>query len=135
MNGENVVPSEEMLEKMEEEMKQQAAAGPMKEVVEKGVQAGVEAGVKRITTEITAGELAMAEQMPEGNPTHIGTPPGGQAQFSDPAMDAGPGGDVARNAAQSQANQPKRPGGGMGPQTNLTGNAPGPNARLSPGVG
>jgi hypothetical protein len=136
MSGEDIVPSEEILERMEAEQKAQAQHGPMQEVVEKGVQAGVEAGVKRIATEITAGELAMHEQMPEGKPTHIGTMPGqGESQFSDQHMDAGPGGDMARNAAAAQGNQAKRPGQGMGPQTHLTGNVPGPNARLSPGVG
>ncbi len=139
MQGEDIVPSEEILERMEQEMKQQSKNGPMQEVVEKGVQEGVQAGVKRITTEITAGELAMKSEMPLGNPTHLGTAPGESepdtSHTNNPAMDMGPAGDMHRNAAASQGNQPKRPAGGMGPQTQLTGNAPGPNARLSPGNG
>lgn len=141
MNGEAIVPSQEALERMAAEMKAQEQKGPMDQVVEKGVQAGVEAGVKRITTEITAGELAMRAEMPlEGQANaHLGTdagPPGpGLAHTNNPDMDLGHGGEQERNAARSQGNQPKQPGKGMAPQTNLTGHAPGPNARLSPGVG
>ena len=137
MPGEQVVPPESVLEKLMQQEQAQQAQGPMAAVVEKGVQAGVEAGVKRITTEITAGELAMHEQMPEGKPTHIGTPPGTENQTSDPDMDLGhpAHGSAAQLAAQGQGNQPPRPAGGMAPQTQLTGHPPGPNARLSPGVG
>lgn len=135
MPGEEVVPPDQVLEQLQEQHQQQQAAGPMPEIVNKGVQAGVEAGVKRIATELVAGELAQREGMPEGMPTHIGTPPEGgapQPATNHPPMDLGPGGDAARAA---QGNQPPRPGGGMAPQTNLTGHPPGPNARLSPGVG
>jgi uncharacterized protein (DUF4415 family) len=126
--SEDIVPDDAVLENMEKAQKEQKAHGPMQEVVEKGVQAGVEAGVKRITTEITAGELAMRQEMPMGDP---GQEQGGPAT-NDPEMDLGPGGDAAR---QAQGSQTKRQGSGMAPQTSLTGNMPGPGSRLSPGIG
>jgi chemotaxis regulatin CheY-phosphate phosphatase CheZ len=139
MQGEEIVPPEDVLERLMEQEKQQQQSGPMAQVVEKGVQAGVEAGVKRIATELTAGELAMHEQMPEGPPAHVGTPPGA----SDPDMDLGSEGNqptqggAEHMAAQGQGNQPPRPGKGMAPQTHLTGNQPAgpPGGKLTPGVG
>ena len=134
--GEEVVPPEGVLERLQAQEQQQQQAGPWPQIVDKGVQAGVEAGVKRIATELTAGGLAQQEGMPEGMPTHIGTP--GQPVTNNEQMDLGHnGGPLNMNhaAAQAQGSQPPRPGGGMAPQTNLTGHPPGPNARLSPGVG
>ena len=101
-----------------------------------GVNKGVEAGVQRITTELTAGALAPQFQMPEGPPTHIGTPEG--PATNNPEMDLGPGGSMARAAAVSQGSQPGQLAShGLGPTTaNLTGNTPGPNANpISPGPG
>ncbi len=140
MSGDRVVPSEETLERMEAAEKANQQHGPMTAIVEKGVQEGVLAGVKRITTEITSGELAMREEMPLGNPAHLGTDagqPGPGINTNNPAMDLGPGGDTARNAAQSQGNQSPRPGQGMAPQTSVVGNQPAgpPGGRLTPGVG
>lgn len=137
MQGEEIVPPEEVLERMEAQEKQQAQSGPMTQVVDKAVQEGVAAGVKRITTELTAGELAMNEHMGEGPPAHIGTPPGAPPATNDPGMDMGPQGDQARMAAQGQGNQPPRPGQGMAPQTHVVGNQPAgpPGGKLSPGVG
>jgi hypothetical protein len=143
MAGQDIVPSADLLEKMTEEDKKNGANKAIDERVEKGVQAGVEAGVKRISTELVAGELALRQEMPlEGQANaHLGTdagPPGpGVSSTNNPDMDLGHpnNGAPARDAAQGQGNQSPRPGKGMGPQTNLTGHPPGPNARLSPGVG
>ena len=137
INGEDIVPDEDILEKMQEEEKKNAQSGQMMQRVEEGVQAGVEAGVKRIATEITAGELAMRQEMPLGNPTHIGTdagqpgPGAGQPATNNPEMDLGPGGDDARMA---QGTQSPRAGRGMAPITNTV-QAKGPSQQLSPGVG
>ncbi len=137
MEGEEIVPNEEAIEKMEMEQKQQAQHSAMMEQVEKGVQSGVEAGVKRISTELTAGVLAERAHMPEGKPTHIGTPPnsdtGGQ-----PGATNNPGMDLARGARQGQGNKSGQTAGrGMAPQSaSLVGNMPGRNALpISPGVG
>lgn len=131
IEGESLVPPDDVLERMEDEEKKNGQSRAMSERVEKGVQAGVEAGVKRIATEITAGELAMRQEMPLGNPTHLGSdagPPGPGMTTNNPEMDLGSA------AAQGQGDQSPRALGGMAPQTDVVGNQPrGP--RLSPGIG
>jgi hypothetical protein len=127
ISGEDIVPDEDVLERMQEEEKKNAAQGAMQERVEKGVQAGVEAGVKRITTEITAGELAMRQEMPLGMETHLGTDAGVPGPGAQPS---GQGGE----AAQAQGSQSPRPGGGMAPQTNSV-QPKGGGGPLSPGIG
>jgi hypothetical protein len=108
-------------------------------------------GVQRIATELTAGILATRAGMPEGMPTHIGTPaaspgmgvppPGGApASPGGPPMPgpARPGGPGAARAAAAQGNQPGQlTAGGMGPTVaNVAGNPRGPNAKpISPGPG
>ena len=150
LNGENVVPNDDKLEQMEQQQQQQQASGPVMQMIEKGVNQGVQAGVQRIATELTAGDIAQQIGMPEGLPTHIGTPaagggaPGGavpgappQPATNNPGMDLGPGGDMARRAAQSQGSQAgSLTRQGLGPTTNLTGHAPGSGAKpISAGVG
>jgi hypothetical protein len=135
VDGEQVVPPDEVLEKMEEAEKKNGAQQAIDQRVEKGVQAGVEAGVKRISTELTAGVLAMRAQMPEGNPTHIGTPPAGGATTNNDTMDLGKNQPTADAAAHAQGAQAPKAGGGQAPQTNMVGHQPGPGAGLSPGVG
>jgi hypothetical protein len=145
--GEDVVPSEQDIEKMQEQEQQQQAngGGAIDQQVEQGVQAGVKAGVARIATELTAGVLASHAQMPEGPPAHIGTPgdmeqpgqPGQPGQSGQPATN-NPSMNLGQRAAVSQGTQQRSPAaGGMGPATaNLVGNQPGPTARpLSPGPG
>ena len=110
----------------------------------------MQAGVQRIATELTAGVLATRAGMPEGMPTHIGTPaarlewaflapgPGGPP-MPGPAR---PGGPMAARAAASQGNQPgPMTGGGPGPRPcaewrNCGRKYAGPGAKpISPGVG
>ena len=141
MDGDEIVPSEQEIDKMVAQQKAQQQGGqPLDRQVQEGVAKGVEAGVQRISTELTAGLLAQHAQMPEGMPTHIGTLPGGNEppNTNNPSMDLGPGGDAARAAQGSQA--PHGVGGGMAPTTSLTGNQPSPvgpggPARITPGVG
>ena len=111
--------------------------------VEAGIQKGIQAGVSRITTELTAGGLAQEFAMPEGMPTHIGTPgtmpppqQPGQSGQQQPATN-NPRMDLGQRAAQAQGNRPKNlVGGGMAPTTTLTGNQPGKGALpISPGIG
>jgi hypothetical protein len=128
IDGEEIVPSPNVLEQMEAQEKQKAASGSMDQHVEAGVQKGVQAGVTRIATELTAGALAQRAHMPEGPPAHIGTP----------ASTMGPGPDMAARAALSQGTQRPRhiAGGGMSPQLATTAAAKGPGAYpVSPGVG
>lgn len=135
MDGEQIVPAEEALEKMEKEHNdpQNQNAQAVKAAVDKGVNMGIEQGIKRIATELTAGVLAIEEQMPEGKPTHIGTPPGNSLDMSqnNPV-------DMNQAAAQAQGNKPgQQAGAGMAPQSaTVVGNTPGADAMpISPGVG
>jgi hypothetical protein len=143
MDGEAIVPSESEIEKMQHEQERKGGAEQqaIEQRVEAGVQKGIEAGVARIATELTAGALAQRARLPEGKPTHIGTlptqPGEQQPATNNPAMDLGPGGDMARKAAVGQGTRPKTlTGPGMGPQTAVVGNMRGPGALpVRPGVG
>jgi hypothetical protein len=146
MPGEEIVPSEDQIEKMVQAEQKQKQAGQIDQAVQEAVTKGVEAGVKRITTELTSGVLASHAQMPTGKPTHIsngGDPSMGQSQTNNPDMDLGrqqsspqPSGSMAHGAAQAQGNQPSPLSQSMGPQTHLTGNQRGPGAKpVSGGVG
>lgn len=119
LNGEEIVPSQDEIERMQQaEQKQQAGGAALMPHVEEGIANGVKAGVQRISTELTAGLLAAQGHMPEGKPTHIGTLPNEQ------------------DAAQAQGSQPSASDQSMGPQTHLVGNQPGPSAKpVSGGVG
>lgn len=135
--GEEIVPPEEAMEKMEQQQQQQSQDAPIEQRVEQGIQKGVEAGVARISTELTAGILATRADLPEGKPIHIGTEQGSQGPATNnPGMDLSAG-SMQRAAGQAQGSQ-TRPltAGGMGPQTHLLGNMRGPGARpISPGPG
>jgi hypothetical protein len=147
MSGEKIVPSEQAMEQMEQQEKQQQASGqgPVMQHVEAGIQKGVQAGVARIATELTAGGLAQEFAMPEGMPTHIGTPgtmpppqqPGQPGQPQPGPATNNPRMDLGQRAAQSQGGQPKRMvGGGMAPTTSVVGHQPGRAAMpISPGIG
>jgi hypothetical protein len=143
LTGEDVVPSEEELEKKQkaQEAKQQSGSGPIEQMVQKGVQQGVQAGVQKITSELTAGILAARSQMTEGPPAHIGTPPGSAGE---PLL----GGGGADAAASHMPGPPGAPGnkppaggsvgGGIAPQSGtVVGNTPQGGAAhpISPGPG
>jgi hypothetical protein len=133
--GEEVVPPEQEIEKMQQQEQQNQGASNIMQKVEEGVQAGVKAGVQRIATELTAGDIAQQAHMPEGPPAHVGTPAEQGPQTNNPAMDLG---SPEARGAVSQGSQTSSPvAGGMAPQSaTLVGNSPGPGARpISPGVG
>lgn len=125
--GEEIVPNEqEILKRVAQQAKQQEAGGNYVQQVQKGVQQGVEQGVKRIATELTAGGIAAKAMLPEGPPTHLGTPPSPQA--SNPDMDL-----AARQAQGGQQGPLSQQG--PGPAAKVVGNQPGPGPRMnSPGV-
>jgi hypothetical protein len=140
--GEDIVPDDEALERMQQQQEQQAQDANIMEKVNEGVDAGVKAGVQRITAELTAGVLAPQEGMTEGPPAHIGTPggptsaggpavpsqPGGPAQPGS-AGTGGPGKPVDEAARQASGIKPeKMVTNHMGPQTALVGNQRGPGA-------
>jgi hypothetical protein len=149
LNGEELVPDDEKLDKLQQDEKESSQNASTVQAVNKGVDAGVKAGVQRITTEITSGLLAQDERMPLGPATHIGTPPGaggpvapggptqaqpngapqGKGGPGDPAAPQGPPQNSAHAAARAQGSQPSQISTGhMGPQTSLAGNAKGPGA-------
>jgi hypothetical protein len=125
MDGEEIVPNEDQIEKMVQEEAKQKGQGDqaaIQQKVEEGIQKGIQAGVQRIATELTAGVLAERARLPEGMPTHIGTLPQGAPN--------------AQDAAQGQGAKPSQSDQSMGPQTAVVGNQPGPGAKqVSGGVG
>lgn len=150
LNSDEVVPNDDVLDRMHHQEQQQHAQGPVAQIVQQATEKGIAAGVSRIATELTAGEIASQIGMPEGNPTHIGTdaegygPPqqGGSQQpgTNNARMDLGPGGDSARNAAIGQGTkQGALSQGGGAPRTALfqlgAGRGPAGTPRLTPGMG
>jgi hypothetical protein len=161
LSGDEIVPNDETLAQMDAAQRaqqQNPQQQALQQKVEQGVQQGVQAGVQKIASELTAGVLATRAGMPEGAPTHIGTPAaqpgmGIPPQGGGPAGPAGPGGPPIpgpprsgglpnmQNAARvASGTQPKTlTGGGQGPQglaprTNVV-TSKGPNALpISPGV-
>ena len=141
LQGEEVVPSDQALEQMQQQETQQQQNQPYAQKVQEGVQKGVEQGIQSITKELTAGAIAQQMGVPEGPPTHIGTPepsqPGAPGT-NNPQMGLG----MEQRAAQAQGNQrgPLTGGGegpqGLAPRTNTVGQQPGKGALpISPGVG
>ena len=142
--GEDIIPDDDKLDKMQQEEQQQAQQASIMEAVNKGVDAGVKAGVQRITAELTSGLLGQDERLPLGPPAHLGTVPAGGEQSGQPqpgGAPQGPGGPGQPSGAQSAPKGPEqaasRAQGGqprqlatnhMGPQTALTGNSKGPGA-------
>lgn len=123
IRGEEVVPPDAKIEQMEKQEQQQHANGGIDALIAQTVTKGVEAGVKKITTELTSAGLAQQFAMPEGAPTHIGTPgqfPGQGQSTASPGMDATHGADTHEAARQSTGMQPPSPNLG-GPQTHLVG--------------
>lgn len=142
MPGDDIVPPEEQIEQMEmaEKKQQQQGGGNIDALINKAVEEGVAAGSKRIATELTAGRLAIQEQMGEGPAAHIGTPGASEGQStSSGGVDMAqqhPNDGTAERAAQAQGNQAPPLSQSMGPQTHLVGNQPGKNAMpVSGGVG
>ncbi len=147
MPGEDIVPPEEQIERMEqsEQKVQQSGTQTLDAMIQKKVEEGVANAAGLIAKEITAAKLAMQEQMPDGKPIHIGTPSGneGQTSTNNPGMDMNqqqssphPTGSTAHGAAQAQGAQPSHLSQSMGPQTHLTGNQPGAGAKpVTGGVG
>ena len=141
MPGEDIVPSEDQIDKMAaaQQQQEQSGQGAIDAAVNKAVDMGVAAGVKRIATELTAGKLAMQEQMTEGPAAHVGTPGGDTpSSTSNPGMDLGqhPQDGSAERAAQAQGSQPGQLSNSMGPQTHLMGTgAPAPGGKVTGGVG
>jgi hypothetical protein len=143
LTGENIVPSEEELEKKQaaQQAQQQGGGAAIEAQVQKGVQQGVAAGVQKITSELTAGILAARSSMTEGPPAHIGTPPGSAGE---PLLGGG-GADAAASHMPGPPGSPgnKLPaggsvGGGIGVQSaSVASPTPGPNAAhpISPGPG
>jgi len=138
MPGDDIVPSEDAIDQMMKQQQQQSQqGGDIDALIQKNVQEGVAAGVKLITKELTSGVLAQHEQMGEGPPAHIGTPPGsGALPPSGVTATNNPSMDLSSEASQAQGAQPSPLSKSMGPQTHLLGNQPGPGAKqVTGGVG
>ncbi len=106
LEGEQIVPPDEVLEKMQAESQQHGQDQQIAKAVQDGIIKGTQAAVTRIVTELESGVLAQRFMMPEGAPTHIGTPgqlppPGGPQGALPPPGGAPPG---APGPQGSQAN-------------------------------
>jgi len=134
LEGEEVVPSDEVLAKKQEKQEQNEQNKAISQKVDEGIQAGVELGVQKIASELTAGFLAShaampGEEAPGGSPG-LGAPPGGPGG-GPPSAPPGPPGNMAEGARQAQGNQPTP----MSNQQALPGNVVGLQRRpMQPGM-
>ena len=133
LDGEDVVPSDDELQKKQDAKEQQNQTQAINQRVDQGIQLGVQQGVSKISSELTAGFLASQAQVPGGAPG--GPPPGGDAlpPGGAPPGGAPPGGPGG--AAQAQGNKPTPLSNAPSQPANTTGNQralPGPGARLPP---
>jgi hypothetical protein len=134
LDGENIVPNDDELQKKQEQKDQQGQAQAINQRVDAGIQQGVQQGVSKISSELTAGFLASQAQVPGGVPG--GAPPGGATPpGGGPPGGAPPGGPMAQGAAQAQGNQPTPLSNAPSQPANVAGNQPalpGPGARPPP---
>jgi hypothetical protein len=103
LDGEDVVPSDDLLEKKQAEQEKNAQQMALNQRVDAGIQQGVQSGVQKISSELTAGLLAsQATAAPGGAP---GGPPIGSP------LPAGtpPGSPIAQGAAMAQGTKPTPP--------------------------
>jgi len=146
LDGDKVVPSDEVLQKKQDAKEKEGQAREINERVDQGIQAGVEQGVKKITSELTSGFLASQAQMPEepgmegqpgmGGPPGMGPPPGQPGVPSPAASPGGPpgaaGDQMMRRMQGSQptplSNQKTQPADVVGNQPR----PPGPGGRPRP---
>lgn len=147
--GDEVVPSEDQLERMEAQERKQQAEGPITHLIEEAVNKGVAAGVQSITNKLTSGEIASQIGVEDEGKTdtgvdspQFGPPKSAQqgSQTNNPRMDLGPGGDSVRGAAHGQGTRQGSIAGGGGQQSASAFRQPskgGPagTPRLSPGPG
>jgi hypothetical protein len=131
LDGEDVVPSDDELQKKQEQQDQNAQNQQINQRVDQGIQVGVQQGTAKIASELTAGFLASHAAVPGmgGPPDGVAPPSGG------PPGGAPPGGPMAQGAAQAQGNQPSPMSNQNAQPANVAGNQPalpGPGARPPP---
>ena len=68
LDGEAVVPTDDELQKKQEQQDQQAQNQAINQRVDQGIQQGVQTGVQKIASELTSGFLASQAAMPGGAP-------------------------------------------------------------------
>jgi hypothetical protein len=134
LDGDEIVPSDDELDKQQQAQQQGAEQQALNQRVEQGVQMGVELGVQKIASELTAGLLAsqapgMGAPPPGGQPGMGPPPPNGP-----PGMPPPPAGGMAQAAKLAQGNQPSpgnnSPAGNLG---NVAGNQPAPRPPVPQG--
>jgi hypothetical protein len=137
IQGEQIVPSDGEIEKMEKaEQQQQQQGGNIEQLIMSAVNKGIEAGAKRIATDVTAGGIAAELQIPEGPPVHEGVLPGqGVSTTNNPAMSLNQPNNMQEAARQSSGIKPPAPSQAMGPQTHLMPHMAGVQASVAGGVG
>jgi hypothetical protein len=124
LDGEEVVPDDAALQKLQQEQQQGGQQQPIVEQVDKGIQAGVELGTQKIVAELVASFLASHAQLP---PDGAGGPDG--------APGAAPAPSIGQAAAQAQGSQPTPMSNAQAQPANVAGNQPRPGppgSRLAP---
>jgi hypothetical protein len=129
LDGEDVVPDDDELEKRQ--AAQQQNANPVAQRIDQGIAQGVQLGVQKVTdqvTEMLLGPQVMPGMGPPGGAPGMG-PPGGF-----PGM--GPNGvPIEQLAAQGQGNQPTPLSNQQSQPANVVGNQPQPGGRPTVGGG
>jgi hypothetical protein len=118
--GEEIVPPDEVLEKMQKKQEEDSQDKKIADAVKEGVISGTKQAVTRITSELESGILAQQYMMPEGAPTHIGTP--GVLP---------PGGGAGQPPGAGGGSGPPGAGGGGPPQPGPPGSPANPHAQMS----
>jgi hypothetical protein len=125
--GEEIVPPDEVLEKMQKDSEKNGQEKHIADAVQQGIVAGTKQAVTRIVSEMEAGVLAQDFMMPEGAPTHIGTPgqlpPPGGGNGASPGAPPGapPSGSNGASPQGSPGNPHAKMSADDGPQTALVG--------------
>jgi hypothetical protein len=121
LDGEDVVPSDDELEKQQQQAQQGAEQQALAQKVEAGIQMGVQLGTQKIASELTAGLLAQNAVPGAGAPA-----PGGPPNAPPGAPPAGGPPGMNKAAAQAQGSQPSPMSNSPTQQANLMGNQPVP---------
>jgi len=140
LDGEEVVPSDEMLQKKQQQQQQNEQNKALSQKVDEGIQTGVELGVQKIASELTSGFLASHAAMPGEE----GGAPGAASPGGPPGMGGGlptgmggppPPPNMAAAARQAQGAQPTPMSRQLALPANVVGNQPRPpvpGARIPP---
>jgi hypothetical protein len=141
LDGDQVVPDDQTLERKEQQQQQNAAAQALNQRVEQGIQTGVQQGINKVTAELTAAGV-LQQVAPGMPPPGMGGPPGqpgmGASPGGPPGMGPSPGGPApvgSNGPPGGPGNQLPGPSNSPTQPANVTGNQPAPGGPPSIGGG